>query len=82
MEELHNLYSSPNVIRIAMSRRIKWEVHVARMGAKRNACGVLVGKLEGKRPVRRPRLRWEDNSKTDLREIGWGDNGPDWFGSG
>jgi hypothetical protein len=56
-EELHNLYSSPNIIIMIKSRRMKWAGHVARLGAKRNAYRILVGKPEGKRPVRRPRHR-------------------------
>jgi hypothetical protein len=59
------------------SRRIKWAPNVARMGAKLNACRILVGKPEGKRPLGRPRRRWVENIKTDLREIGLG--GMDWF---
>jgi hypothetical protein len=70
-EELHNLYSSPSIIRIIKSRRMRWAGHVARMGAKRNVDGILVGKPEGKRPLVRPRRRWADNIKMDLREIGW-----------
>jgi hypothetical protein len=66
-EELHNLYSSPN--RIIKSRRAE---HVARIGEKRNAYKILVGEPEGKRPLGRPRRRWVDNIKMDLREIGWG----------
>jgi hypothetical protein len=50
-EELHNLYSSPSKIRMIKSRRIRWVGHVARMGEKRNAYGILVGKPEGKRPL-------------------------------
>jgi hypothetical protein len=56
-EELHDLYSSPSIIRIMMSRRMRWEEHVARMGEKRNAYRLLVGKPEGKRPLGRPRRR-------------------------
>jgi hypothetical protein len=56
-EELHNLYSSPNIIRIMKSRRMRWAGHVARMGEKRNVYRLLVGKPEGKRPLRRPRRR-------------------------
>jgi hypothetical protein len=56
-EELHNLYSSPNIIRMMKSRRMRWAGHVARMGEKRNAYRILVGKLEGKRPLGRPRRR-------------------------
>jgi hypothetical protein len=64
-------------MRIIMSRRMRWAGHVARMGEKRNACRILVGKPEGKRPLGRPRCRWEDNIRMDLREIGWG--GMDWI---
>jgi hypothetical protein len=60
------------------SRRVRWEGHVTRMGEKGNAYRILVGKLEGKRPLGRPRRRWEDNIKMDLREIGWG--GMYWIG--
>jgi hypothetical protein len=70
-EELLNLYSSRSVIRKFMSRRIRYAGHVARMGAKRNAYRISMGKPEGKRPLGRPRRRWVDNIKTDLREIGW-----------
>jgi hypothetical protein len=62
-EELHNMYSSPSIITIIKSRRIKWVGHVARMGEKRNACRILVGKPEGKRPLGRPIRRWVDNIK-------------------
>jgi hypothetical protein len=68
-EELHNLYSSPSVIRMIKSRRMRWAGHIGRMGEKRNTYRVLVGKPEGKRPLGRPRLRWEDNIKMDIREI-------------
>jgi hypothetical protein len=68
-EELHNMYSSPSIIRMAKSRRMKWAGHVARMGEKRNAYRILVGKPEGERPLGRPRCRWVDNIKLDLREI-------------
>jgi hypothetical protein len=77
-EELHNLYSSPNIFRmIIMSRRMGWAGHVARMGVKTNACRILVGKPEQKRPLGRPRRRWVDNIKIDLREIGW--DSMDWI---
>jgi hypothetical protein len=56
-EELHNLYSSPNIIRMIKSRRIRWAGHEARMGEKRNAYRILVGKSEGKRPLGRPKRR-------------------------
>jgi hypothetical protein len=59
------------------SRRMRWAGHVARMGAKRNAYRILMGKPEGKRPLGTPRCRWEDNIKMDLREIGW--TGLIWF---
>jgi hypothetical protein len=62
----------PNIIRIMKSRRMRLAGHVARMGDRRNAYKILVGKPEGKRPLGRPRLRWEDNTRMDLREIGWG----------
>jgi hypothetical protein len=68
-EELHNLHSSPNIIRMIKSMRMKWTGHVARMGEKRNAYRILVGKPEGERPLRRPRSMWVDNSKMNLREI-------------
>jgi hypothetical protein len=57
-EELYNFYSSPNIIRITKSRRMRWRGHVVKMGNKRNACRILVGKPEGKRPLGRPRRRW------------------------
>jgi hypothetical protein len=57
-EELHNVYSSPSIIRMIKSRRMRWAGHVARMGEKRDADRILVGKPEGKRPLGRPRRRW------------------------
>jgi hypothetical protein len=66
-EELHNLYSSPNIIREIKSRRMRWAGHVARMGQTRNAYRILVGKPEGRRPLGRPRRRWVDIIKMDLR---------------
>jgi hypothetical protein len=71
-EELHNLYSSPDIIRQIKSRQIRWAGHVARMGEDRKVYKVLVGKPEGKRPLGRPRHRWEDGIRVDLREIDWG----------
>jgi hypothetical protein len=71
-EELHDLCSSPSIIRIIKARRMRWAGHVARMGKKRNACSLLVGKPEGRRPLGRPRRR------LDLVEVGWGDVG--WIG--
>jgi hypothetical protein len=69
-DELHDLYSSPNIVRVIKSRRMRWAGHVERMGEGRVVYKVLVGKPEGKRPPGRPRRRWEDNIKMDLREIG------------
>jgi hypothetical protein len=60
-EELHNLYSSPSIIRIIKSRRMRWAGHVERMAGRRNLYRLLVGKPEGKRPLGRPRRRWMDN---------------------
>jgi transposase len=69
-DELHSLYSSPNIVRVIKSRRMRWTGHVARMGEGRGVYTVLVGRPEGKRPLGRPRCRQEDNVKIDLREIG------------
>jgi hypothetical protein len=77
-EELHNLYSSPSIIRMIKSRRIRWAGQVARMGERRNAYSILVGKPEGRRPLGRPRRRWVDNIKMDLRKIEL--DGMDWSG--
>jgi hypothetical protein len=77
-EELCDLYSSPSIIRIIRLRRMRWAGHVARMGEKRNAYRLLVGKPEGKRPLGRPRHTWVDNIRMDLGEVGWGD--VDWIG--
>jgi hypothetical protein len=68
-------HSSPSIIGIIKSRR--WAGHVARIGEKRTAYRILVGKPEGKRPLGRPRRRWVDNIKMDLRETGW--DGMDWI---
>jgi hypothetical protein len=62
-EELHSLYSSPSIIRMINSRRMRWTGHVARMGEKRNAYGILVGKPEGKRPLGRPRRQAQDGDQ-------------------
>jgi hypothetical protein len=70
IEELHNLYCSPSIIRIIKSRRMRWDWHVTRMGEKRKVYRLLVGKPEGKRPLGRLRRRWIDNIKMDLLEIG------------
>jgi hypothetical protein len=69
-EELHILYSSPNIIRQIKSRRMRWAGHVARIGEDRNVYRVLMGKPQGKRPLGRPRRRWEEGIRMDLREIG------------
>jgi hypothetical protein len=76
-EELHNLYSSPDIIRQVKSRRMRWTGHVARMGEERKVYKVLVGKSEGKRALGRPRRRWDDGIRMDLSEIGLGD--VDWI---
>jgi hypothetical protein len=70
IEELHNLYSSSSIIRMMKSRRMRWAADLARMGEKRNAYGILVGKPEGKRPLGRPRRSLVDNIKMDLRYEG------------
>jgi hypothetical protein len=75
--ELINLYSSPNIVRVIKSRRMRWAGHVTRMGEGRGVYRVLVGRPEIKRPLKRPRRRWEDNIKLDLREIGI--NGANWI---
>jgi hypothetical protein len=77
-EELHDLYSSPSIIRIMKSKRMRWAWHVAQMGEKRNAYRLLVGKPERKRPLGKPGRRWVDNMRMDLVEVGWGD--VNWIG--
>jgi hypothetical protein len=72
IEELHILYFSPNIIRQIRSRRIRWAGHVACVGEERNVYKVLMTKPEGKRPLGRPRCKWEDGIRMDLGEIGWG----------
>jgi hypothetical protein len=71
-EELNDLYSLPNIVRVVKLRRIRWAGYVARMGEEREVHRVLVGKPEEKRPMGRPRRRWEDNIKMDVQEVGGG----------
>jgi hypothetical protein len=76
-EELQNLYASPNIIiRLINPRRMSWAGNVARMGEMKNAHKILGRKPEGKRPLGRPRRRWEDNIRMDRREVVW--DGVDW----
>jgi len=77
-EELNDLYSSPNIVRVIKSRGMRWAGHVARMAKERGVYKVLLGKPEGKRPLGRPRRRWVDNIRIDLQEVGCGYM--DWFG--
>jgi hypothetical protein len=76
-DEIHSLYSSLNIVRVIKSSRLRWAGHVACMGEGRDVYKVLVGKPKGKRPLRRPRHRWEDNIKLDLWETGI--NGANWI---
>jgi hypothetical protein len=76
-EELHGLYSSRSTIRVIKERRMRRAWHVACKWEVRGACNILVGKPEGRRPLGRPRHRWEDNIRMDLGEIGFGD--VDWI---
>ena len=76
--DLNDLYSSPNIVRVIKSRRTRWTGHVARMGEERGVYRVLVGKPEGRRPPGRPRRRWVDNIKMDLQEVECGYM--DWIG--
>ena len=69
-EKLNDLYCSPNTVQVTKSRRMNWMGHVARVGERRGVYRVLVGKPEGKKPLGRPRHRWEDNIKMDLQEVG------------
>ena len=71
-EELNDLYCSPNIVRVIKSRIMRWAGHVARMEEGRGVHKVLGGKPEGKRPLGRPRRRWENNIKMDLQEVGCG----------
>jgi len=76
-KELNDLYSSPNIVRVIKSKRMRWAGHVVRMGDERGVCRVLVGKPEGKRPLGRPRRRWVD-IRMDVQEVGCGYM--DWIG--
>ena len=76
-EELNDMYCSPNIIRVIKARRIRWAGHVARMGERSGVRRVLVGRPESKRPLGRPRRRWNNNIKMDLQEVGCG--GMDWI---
>ena len=71
-EELNDLYSSPNIVRVSKSRRMRWAGHVECKGERRGVYRVLVGQPEGKRPLRRPRSRLEDNIKMGFKEVGYG----------
>ena len=75
-EELRDLYALPNIVRVVKSRRMRWAGHVVRMREGRGVHRVLVGKPEGKRPLGKPRRRWEDNIRMDLQEVG---GGGDWM---
>jgi hypothetical protein len=77
-EELNDLYSLLNIVRVVKSRRMRWAGHVVRIGKDRGVHRVLVGKPEKKRPLGRPRRRWEDSIKMDLQEVGGGGRG-DWM---
>jgi len=77
-EELNDLYSSPYIVRVIKSRRMRWAEHVARMGEERGVYRVLLGKTEGKRPLERHRRGWVDNIRMDLQEVGCGYM--DWIG--
>ena len=77
-EELNDLYSSPNIVRVIKSISMRWAGHVARMGEKTGVYRILVGKPEGWRPLGRPKRRWVDNIRMDLQEVGCGYM--DWIG--
>jgi hypothetical protein len=78
IEELNDLYSSPNIVQVIKSRRMRWAGHVSLMGKERGVYRVLVGKPKGRRPLGRPRRRWVDNIRMDLEEVGCGYM--DWIG--
>jgi hypothetical protein len=75
--ELHNLYSSPDIVRQILPRRVRWAGHVACIGEEKKLYEILVGKPEGKSPLGRRLRRWEDGIRVDLWEIGWGKGGVD-----
>ena len=77
-EELNDLYSSPNIVRVIKLKRMRWAGHVGCMGEERGVYRILVGKPEGRRPLGRPRRRWVDNIRMDLQEVGCGYM--DWIG--
>ena len=77
-EELNDLYSTPNIVRVIKLKRMRWAGHVVRMGEERGVYRVLVWKPEGRRPLGRPRRRWVDNIRMDLQEVGCGYM--DWIG--
>ena len=77
-EELNDMYSAPNIVRMIRSRRMRWAGHVALMGEERGVYSVLVGKPEGRRPLGRPRRRWVDNIRMDRQGMGCGYM--DWIG--
>ena len=81
-KELYVLYSSPNIIRVIKLKILRQARHVARLGERIGACWALVGKPDGRSPLGRPRRRWEDNIKVDLREVGCGEHRLDRSGSG
>ena len=81
-EKLNALYSSPNIVRVLKSRRMRWARNIARMGNRRDAYRVLLGKPEGKRPFGKPRRRCKDNMKMDLQEVVCGADGLDLCDSG
>ena len=80
-EEFNDLYCTPNIVRVIKSRSTRWAGHVARMGERRGVYRILVWKPKARRPLGRPRHRWEDNIKMYLQEVGWG-YGLDRAGSG
>jgi len=76
-EELNDLYCSPNIVRVIKKSRMRWAGHVARVGESRGVYRVSVEKPERKRPLGRPRRKWDDNIKMDLKDVGCG--GMDWI---